>query len=60
MTEKSPLMRQAQKATEVVASWSKSKQEYARRIVNQRHRAGCPSGDFGPCDCADQQEQNDG
>lgn len=39
MTDKSPLMRQAEKAAEVVASWSKSKQEYARRIIDQQDAA---------------------
>ena len=36
MTDKSPLMQAAERAAKVVASWSKSKQEYAERVVNQQ------------------------
>lgn len=36
MIQPSPIMQAAAKAAQIVASWSKSKQEYAARIVNQQ------------------------
>lgn len=36
MSEKTPIMQAAEKAARIVAAWSKSKQAYADRVVNQQ------------------------
>ena len=37
---KSPVMNAAEKAADVVAAWSASKQEYANRVVYQKQNFG--------------------